>query len=170
MRGENPGRGCDTRPARWIAPRNLLQLSASASNAPTDNPPLAIEVRPRQEDFFLVPFCLLLVRPESPKAPEKGALLLRLLCFQPCWAEEEGAVEACCCDRGTTGEAPPRSAEEADGDPALDDPAEDLRGIFGRIQRLLNKSVVQSCTHLVQGRVMQGRWKNNRRQGKVSTT
>ena len=45
--------------------------------------------------------------------------------------EEEGAVEACCCDQGTAGETLPRSAEEADEDPVLDGPDEDFRGIFG---------------------------------------
>ena len=82
---ETPGRGCGIRPAGQIAPRNLLQLSASASNVPTDNPPPATEARPRQEDFF--------------PAAKMGALLLRPLRFRPCWVEEEeGAVEACCCD------------------------------------------------------------------------
>ena len=51
-------------------------------------------------------------------ATEKGALPLRPLCFQPRGVEEEeGDVKACCCDRGTTGETPPRSAEEADNNP-----------------------------------------------------
>ena len=40
---ENPGRGCGIRPAGQIVPRNLLQLSARASNAPTDNLPPATE-------------------------------------------------------------------------------------------------------------------------------
>ena len=58
--------------------------------------------------------------------PRKGRLALRPSFFRPCWAEEEeGAVDACFCDRGTTEEAPTRSAEEADEDPALDGPAED---------------------------------------------
>ena len=65
-------------------------------------------------------------------AAKKGALPLRPLLFQPCWEEEEeGAVEACYCDRGTMGETPPRSAEEADEDPALDSADIDFRGIFG---------------------------------------
>ena len=130
---ENPGRECDPRPARQIAPKNLPQLSASASNAPTDNPPPpATEARPRQEDFFQAPLRLPPERPEPPEAAEKGALPLRPLCFQPRGAEgEEGAVEACCCDRGTTGEALPRSTEEADDDLTLDGPVEDFQGIFG---------------------------------------
>ena len=129
---ENPGTGCNTRPARRAAPRNLLQLSASASNALTDNPPSATEARPRQEDFFPTPFRLPPEWSEPPEAAEKGALPLRPHFLRPCWVEEEeGVVEACCCDRGTTGETPPRSAEEADEDPSLDSPAEDFRGIFG---------------------------------------
>ena len=63
---ENPGRGCGSRPARRIATRNLLQLSASAFNAPT-------EARLRHEDFFPAPFRL---PPEQPEPPEKGALPL----------------------------------------------------------------------------------------------
>ena len=99
--------------------------SASASNVPTDSPPPATEARPRQEDFFPAPFHLPLERPEPPEAPEKGALLLWSLFLRPDWEEdEEGDDEASCCDRGTTGETPPRSAEEADEDPALDGPAE----------------------------------------------
>ena len=116
---ESPGRGCDTRPARQRAPRNLLQSSASASNAPSDNPPPAAEARPRQEDFFPAPFRLPSKRLEPPEAPEKGALPLLSLFFRPRWEEEgEGLVEAYCCDHGTTGETPPGSAEEADDDSA----------------------------------------------------
>ena len=119
---ENPGRGCNIHPAGQRAPRNLLQTSASASHAPTDNPPSATEVRPRQEDFFPAPFRLPPERPEPPEDAGKGASHLR-----PCWEEEEeGAVEACCCDRGTRGERQPRSAEEAGEDPALDGPDEDF--------------------------------------------
>ena len=129
---ENPGRGCVSRPTRGIAPRNLLQLTASASNAPTDNPPPATEARPRHEDFFSAHFHLPLERPEPPEATEKASLPLRPLFFRPGWEEEEkGAVEVCCCDRGATGETPPWSAQEADDDPALDGLDEDFRGIFG---------------------------------------
>ena len=65
-------------------------------------------------------------------AAEKGTLPLQPLLFRPCCEEEEeGSVKACCCDRGTTGETPPWSAEEADEDLALDGPDEDFQGIFG---------------------------------------
>ena len=47
----------------------------------------------------------------SQRAPKKGALPLVPLLFRPRW-EEEGVVEACCCDREITGETPPRSAVE----------------------------------------------------------
>ena len=129
---ENPGRGCGIRPAGQIAPRNLLQLSVSAFNAPTDNPSPATEARPRQEDFFPAPFRLPPEQPEPPEAAEKGTLPLRPLFFRPCWEEEEeGAIEVCSRNQGTTGETPPRSAEEADEDPTLEGPDKDFRGIFG---------------------------------------
>ena len=140
---ESPERGCDNRPARRRAPRNSLQLTASASNAPTDNPPPATEAKPRQEDFFPVPFRLSPERPELPKAPEKGASPLLPLRFRPRWEEEEEwVVVACCCDCETTSETPLRSAEEADEDTALDGPAEDFRGNLRGMQRPLNKRVV----------------------------
>ena len=97
---------------------------------PPGNPPPAMEAAPCQEDFFPVPPHLPLERPEPPEADEKGALPLCPRFFRPCWAEKEGAVDICFCDRGTTGEASPRSAEKADEDPALTGPAEDFRGIF----------------------------------------
>ena len=71
---ESPGRGCDTCPARRIAPRNLLQLTASTSNVPTDYPPLATETRPHQEDFFPAPFRVPPERPEPPEASGKGRI------------------------------------------------------------------------------------------------
>ena len=89
-RGEedNPRRGCGIRLTGQIAPMNLLQLSASASNALTDNPPPATEAKPCQEDFFPVPFRL---SPEQPEPPEAN------LPLRPCWVEEEeGAIKACC--------------------------------------------------------------------------
>ena len=95
-------------------------------------PPHATEARPRG-GLFPGPFLFATGADGAAGGPEKGALPVRPLFFRPCWVEEEeGAVEACCCcDRGTTDETPPRSAGEADDDPALDGPAEDLRGIFG---------------------------------------
>ena len=69
---------------------------------------------------------------EPPEAPGKGTLPLRPRFFQLCWAEEEEeAIDAYFCNRGTVGEALPRSAEEVDEDSALDGPAEDFQGIFG---------------------------------------
>ena len=92
---------------------------------------------------------------------EKGALPLLPLFFRPRWEEEEeGLVEACCCDPGTTGETLPRSAEEGRRFPR------NLRGM----QRLLNKRVVRSCAHLGQGRIQQRSRKNSRRRGTVSIT
>ena len=70
--------------------------------------------------------------PERLEAAEKGALPCDPSSSDPAGKRKRkrrGAVEACCCDRGTTGEAPPRSAKEADEDQALDSPDEDFRGI-----------------------------------------
>ena len=141
---ENPGRGCGIRPAGQIAPRNLLQLSASASNAPTDNPPPATEARPRQEDFFLAPFRL---PPEPPKrAPypcdpfssDPAGKRKRRGPSKPAAATEEPQVKPTVVSRGGRRRFP-----------------RNLR----RMQRLLNKSVVRSRPHLGQGRVKQGQGK-----------
>ena len=161
---ESPGSGCDNRPARRTTPRNSLQLTASASSAPTDSPPLATEAKPRQ--LFPGPFSFTPGVVRAAKGPRKGRLSLGLRLFFPQW-EEEGVVEACCCDRETTGETPLRSAEADEEEPALDGPAEPLPRNLRRMQRPLNKSVVRSRTHLGQGRVQQGRQKNSRRRGKV---
>ena len=68
----------------------------------------------------------------TARAAEKGALTLSPHRFQPYYVEEEeGTVDARSCDQGTTGEAPPWLAEEADEDSTVDEPSEDIRGIFG---------------------------------------
>ena len=118
-----------------------LRMDSTQESAPiachclqcTDRqPPPATEAGPRQENFFPAPFRLPPERPEPPEADEKGALPLRPRLFRSCWVEEEeGAVNACNCDRGTTGEVPPWSAEEADKDSALTGQVKDFRGIFG---------------------------------------
>ena len=92
-------------------------------------PPNATDETSCQEDFVLASPRL---RPGRPEPDEKGVLPLRRFRFPPCWMEEEEeAVWAVFCDRSTTGEVPPRSAEEADVDPARTSPTEDFQGIFG---------------------------------------
>ena len=127
---ESPRRECDNCPARRIAPRNSLQLTASASNAPTDNPPPTTEAKLHQEDFFPANFHLPPERPKPPEAPEKDALPLLHPFFRPRWEEEEEGLVIQSLLLRTTGETPSRSAEEADEGPALDGPAKDFQGIF----------------------------------------
>ena len=153
---ENPERGCDTSPTRWIAPRNLLQLSASASNAPTNNPPLATEVRPHQEDFFPAPFRL---PPELKRAPYP---------CDPSSSDPAGKRRR----RGASKSAVATATVSRGGRrrPWLGQSRRRFSRNLRRMQRLLNKSVVRSRAHLGQGRVKQGRGKNTRRRGKVSIT
>ena len=81
------------------------------------------------EDCFTAPPWL---PPERPEADKKGALPLHPFRFRPCWeAEEVEAVWASFCYRGTTGEVPPWSAEEADDEAALTGPAKNFLAIFG---------------------------------------
>ena len=86
-RGREPG----IRPEARIQPRTLLQMSATASSAETDNPPPATGEAARQVDFFPAPFPFPPERPELPEDEEKGALPLRPFFAVPERADGEGA-------------------------------------------------------------------------------
>ena len=168
---ESPGRECDTRPIRWIAPRNLLQVSANASNAPTDTPPPPPTTHNRGETLsgglFPGPFSF---TSGAAGGPRKGRLTLvtpilpttqgreRRGYSKPAAATVEQPVKHCHGQqRRPTRILPwtvqPKICDESSG-----------------MQRTLNKSIIRCRTHLGQGRIQQRSGKNSRRRRQVSIT